>query len=377
MNASDPGGDDKSREARAALAAARARFALAPNDSRARGALAQALAGFGDLLKSRGDLDGALAAYREGLAVERGAAALADKIGAVLVMKSALAAHRTEAERQEAPDRGPDAPRRDAAWNLARAGDLLATRGDPASALALYREAIRQRRALAAHHPENPALLEDVAWRLGTLGDVLAAQGDDEGALAAQREAVEMRRALLARNTQNPGALRDLSWSLGRLGDALAKLQDDSGALAAYREDVEIIRRLRLVEPASEDMASYLAITLGKLGDFLAARDDMAADALAAYRECLALRREILTAQAENDALRNDICITLGKIGQALAAAGEFAGALDHHREALTLRRALAAKHPGSAAWGGDVAWSEERVSELLEKLPPGVRRES
>src|SRR5262249_6005028 len=150
------------------------------------------------LLKSLGDLDGALAAYREGLGVQGNAAGLGEKIAAVLVMKSALAAHRTEQERDD-PGGGAGAPHRDAAWNLARAGDLLATRGDPGNALALYREAIRQRRALATQHPDNPALLEDIAWRLGTLADVLAAQGDVDGALAAHREAADMRRALLAR----------------------------------------------------------------------------------------------------------------------------------------------------------------------------------
>src|ERR1700736_2150472 len=83
-----------------------------------------ALVAFGDLLKSRGDLDGALAAYREGLSVDPGAAAIAEKIGAVLVMKSALVAH-AGPERRDA-GAAADVSRRDAGWNLARAGDVLA-----------------------------------------------------------------------------------------------------------------------------------------------------------------------------------------------------------------------------------------------------------
>ena len=86
MNEAERGRDDRLGAARATLAAARARLASAPDDSPARVALAQALEGFGDLLKSVGDLDGALAAYREGLSVRRDAAALGEKIGAVLVM---------------------------------------------------------------------------------------------------------------------------------------------------------------------------------------------------------------------------------------------------------------------------------------------------
>ena len=81
------------------------------------------------------------------------------------------------------------------------------------------------------------------------------------------------------------------------------------------------------------------------------------------------MRREVSSTQADNDALHNDACITLGKIGQTLAAIGDLNGALAHHREALVIRRRLAAKHPGNADWESDVAWSEERVCELLEKL--------
>ena len=211
---------DELGAAQAALAAARGRFAREPGNSDASAVLVRALVAFGDLLKSRGDLDGALAAYREGLSVERDGALFAEKIGAVLVMKSALSAH--AAGKADARDEPPGAMQRDGAWNLARAADVLATRGDPASALALYREAIRQRRALAAQHPDNPALLEDVAWRLVTLGDTLATQGDVDGALAAHREAVDIRRGLVARDADNAGPLRDLSWSHGKLGDILA-----------------------------------------------------------------------------------------------------------------------------------------------------------
>jgi len=81
------------------------------------------------------------------------------------------------------------------------------------------------------------------------------------------------------------------------------------------------------------------------------------------------VRRELLTRQSGNDALQNDICITLAKIGQTLTATGDVSGALAAHHEALDMRRALADKHPDNAGWCDDVAWSEERISELLERL--------
>ena len=75
-------------------------------DTQARRDLALRLDALGDLRKSQGDLDGALAAYGESLTLrralcaadprnaqwQRDAALTAEKIGSALVMKSALAA---------------------------------------------------------------------------------------------------------------------------------------------------------------------------------------------------------------------------------------------------------------------------------------------
>ena len=235
---------------------------------------AVALTAAGDLLKSRGDLDGALQAYRDSLQAwralagadpddaqwRREAALTAERIGAVLVMKSALAG-RSEGD-----------GRHDASWSLGTAGDVLAARGDRASALALYREGIRRRRALAAQHPENLALLHDVAWRLGTVGDVLAAQGDLEEALAAHREALDLRRALAARDAANPGTLRDLAWSLGVVGELLTARKDTAGALAAFREDAEVMGRLRVLDPSDQQLEHYLAAILAKIDGLVSAQ---------------------------------------------------------------------------------------------------------
>jgi hypothetical protein len=56
----------------------------------------------------------------------------------------------------------------------------------------------------------------------------------------------------------------------------------------------------------------------------------------------------------------------LGRLGETLAARGDVSGALAHHREALEMRRALAARHPENPGWAEDVAWSTRAVSRLL-----------
>jgi hypothetical protein len=78
------------------------------------------------------------------------------------------------------------------------------------------------------------------------------------------------------------------------------------------------------------------------------------------------LRRELIGNDATNDALCNDLCISLSKAGEMLAQQGDVAAALAHHREALAMRRALAAKHPHNPGWRDDVAWSLRAVDDLL-----------
>jgi tetratricopeptide (TPR) repeat protein len=304
-------------DAERALAIARAVLARDPADAGARRTLAVSLDAFGDLLKSRGDLDGALAAYREGLTLrrelaaaepgnaqrQREAARIAEKMAGVLVMKGALASH------------GAGASERDASWSLGAAGDVLAARGDPANALAAWREGIRRRRARAAEQPDNPALLHDMAWRLGTVGDVLAAQGDSEGALAAYREAVELRRALAAGEPGNAEWRRDLAWSLGALGRVLAAQGDAPGALAAYREGLAVRRELAAADAANRQAQRDVAWSLAAIGGVLETQGD-AAGALAHYHECLDFLRAASAAEPDNGEVRQQMAAVQEKIGR-------------------------------------------------------------
>jgi tetratricopeptide (TPR) repeat protein len=285
------------------------------DDAQARRDDAARLDALGDLLKSRGDLDGALAAYREGLTLrrelaaaepgnaqrQREAARIAEKIAGALIMKSALATH------------GESGPERDGSFSLGAAGDVLAARGDPANALAAWREGIRRRRAHAAQNPDNPTLLHDMAWRLGTVGDVLAAQGDNEGALAAYREAVELRRALTAGEPGNAAWRRDLAWSLGALGRVLAAQGDGPGALAAYREGLAVRRELAAADAANRQAQLDAAWSLAAIGGVIETQGD-AAGALAHYHECLDLLRAASAAESDDGETRTQMAAVQEKI---------------------------------------------------------------
>jgi len=233
--------------------AARARAAANPRDSTARRDLAAALHGLADRLVARGELDGALAAYRESLEISRclrasqkEVSAVVAKMGDALVMKSAIAVY---------------VAGNDTAWSLGSAGDVFAVHGDRPTALALYRKALTELRAQAAREPDNAALQRDIAWRLRAVGDALAAQDEREGALAAHREALTIRRALAAREPNNAGASLDTAWSLGAIGAVLEGQGDADAALAAYNECLQLRQRLAAADPGNSGLREDIAVT--------------------------------------------------------------------------------------------------------------------
>jgi tetratricopeptide (TPR) repeat protein len=168
-------------------------------------------------LEAQGNLGGALALYREGLAIRR---------------------------RLVAQDPDNVAWALDVTWSLTGLGGALMARGDLDGALASLGEALAIRRGLAARDPDNGQRRLDVSWSLMAVGDALADKGDHAGSLAALREALAVRRVLLAADPENDGLRCDASVSLTRIGDVQAASGDLDGAAAAFHEARAIVEQL-------------------------------------------------------------------------------------------------------------------------------------
>jgi tetratricopeptide (TPR) repeat protein len=149
----------------------------------------------GDVLSAQGDLGGALAAYREALAI---------------------------AQRLAAADPSNTEWQRDLSVSHNKLGDVLSAQGDLGGALAAYREALAIRQRLAAADPSNSGWQLDLSVSHIKLGDVLSAQGDLGGALEWWRKAHEalagMKRRGFCLSSQDERTLAQLAAILAKKG---------------------------------------------------------------------------------------------------------------------------------------------------------------
>ena len=195
--------------------------------------------GLGNVLVAQGDGPGALATYRESLA-----------------LGEALAA------------RDPANPlwQRDLSVSHQKIGDVLVAQEDGPGALAAYRKSLAISEALAARDPANTQWQRDLSVSHNKIGNVYVAQGDEPGALAAYRKDLAIAEALAARDPANTEWQRDLSVSHNKIGNVLVAQGDGPGALAAYRKGLAIREALAAGDPANAQAQVDVAVSCANLG---------------------------------------------------------------------------------------------------------------
>ena len=240
------------------------------------------LARQGDVLSVQGDLAGALAAYREGLAI---------------------------AQRLAAADPSNAGWQRDLSVSNSKVGDVLSAQGDLAGALAAYRESLAVRQRLAAADPSNAGWQRDLSVSHSKVGDVLRDQGDLAGALAAYREGLAMAKRLAAADPSNAGWQRDMAVSHNKLGDVMRAQGDLAGALAAYREDLAIAQRLAAADPSNAGWQRDLSFSLTRMAQFHE-RQSNRTEALRFAGESLEIDERLAALDPTNATWQKDVAVS-------------------------------------------------------------------
>jgi lipoprotein NlpI len=179
------------------------------------------------VLEAQGDLPGALAAYRNSLAIRK-----------------ALAAK----------DPGNTQWQSDLSASDIKIGNVLEEQGDLPGALAVYRDSLAISKALAAMDSGNTGWQRDLSDSHNRIGDVLLTQGDPPGALAAYRDSLAIRKALAAMDPGNTQWQRDLAWSYWAMGLVNHQQNDLASALADFKRASE-------ADPKNAYIALWLDIT--------------------------------------------------------------------------------------------------------------------
>jgi tetratricopeptide (TPR) repeat protein len=236
----------------------------------------------GDVLGAQGGLSGALAAYRESLAVMR---RLADADPSNALWQCDLSVSHN------------------------KVGDVLRAQGDLAEALAAYRESLAARRRLAEADPSNAVWQRDLSVSQEKIGDALRAQGDLAGALAAYRKSQSARRRLAEADPSNAVWQRDLSVSHHKVGNVLLDQGDSAGALAAHRESLAVSRRLAGADPSNAVWQSDLSRILTRMAQLDEKKGDRAA-ALPFAEESLTIDERLAALDPSNAKWQNDVAVS-------------------------------------------------------------------
>ena len=240
----------------------------------------------GNLLRAQGDLDEALSAYREALAIRQFLAT----------------SQPSNIEWQ-----------RELGVSHAKVGDVRRVQGNLTEAFAAYHQALTGARQRVSVNPWVTNWQRDLSVLLEKLGDVLRAQGNFAAAFTAYQEALEIVRWLAEIDPSNPAWQRDLSVSHGKVGDVLDDQTNLPGALAAYLRSLEI-QRLVSSDPSNATGQRDLAFCLSRIAQ-LYERQSHRAEALRFAVEGLEIDERLAALDPTNVIWQQDV-----KVGRALVA---------------------------------------------------------
>ncbi len=289
--------------------------ASAPEDlalQRSRGAM---LIEFGDTYRMLGDLEQALKAYQDNLAIT---------------------------ERLAATDRSNTQWQRDLSISYEKVGDVLMAQGNLNDALKAYRDSLAIAERLAAADRSNTLWQSDLSTAYSEVGDVLQLQGNLDDALKAYRDVLAIRERLVAAHPSNMRWQRDLAVSYDNVGGVLVAQGKLDEALKAYRDAVAIFKRLAAADRSNTEWQRDLSTSYQSIGNVLKVQGKLD-DALKAYRDSLAIRERLAAADRSNTWWQSDLSKSYTMVGDVLVEQGKLDEALKVYRDGLAIAERLVA----------------------------------
>ena len=197
---------------------------------------------FGETYLTLGDLDAALKAFRDSLAI---------------------------AERLATADRSNTRWQGDLARSYSKVGEMLVGQGNLEEALNSYRDSLAIRERPAAADPSNTPWQRDLSISYHKIGHVLVDQGKLDEALKAYQDGRAILERLAAADPSNLQRQRDLSLSYENVGDLLVVQDKFDEALKTYRDELAITERLVAVDGSNTLWQGDLARSYSKVGEML------------------------------------------------------------------------------------------------------------
>ena len=344
--------------------------------------------GLGDVAVKRGDLNRAVALYREAQAAmeklaqsdpgnmdwQRDLSVSYDRVGDVFVsqgnLAEALKSYQSGlaiAERLLKTDPGNTDWQRDLAVSSDNIGDILVKQGNLPEALKSYQAGRAIWERLASSDPGNTDWQYDLGISNERIGDVLVKQGDLTGALKSYRAKHDIISRLASSDPGNTDWQRDLSVSNNKVGDVFVKQGNLAEALTSYRSGLAIAERLLKTDPGNTDWQRDLSVSYERVGDVFVKQGNLA-EALKSYQSGLAIAERLLKTDPGNTDWQRDLSVSNTKVGDVFVKQGNLAQALKSYQSGLAIAERLLKTDPGNTDWQYDLGISNERIGDLLVK---------
>jgi tetratricopeptide (TPR) repeat protein len=312
-------------------------IALDPSNAVYKVELADVQQAIGDGLVRREDLEGALKAQLDALA-------LREKL---------------------APDRSNPSWYRAIGAAHAKVGDVHWFKGDKVAALGEYRAALEIVKELAAGEPRNPVWQGELGANHSRVADVLLALGSIQPGLEEWRIAI---RVAEYRSSLDPGNLAWRADVLGmrdKYGDALLRTNNPDAALAQFRELSIIAADGAKAAPNNPQWTHAEVVLQSKVADLFVARKDFSL-AEAAITDALAAAKRHAEQEPTNPTWKIDVAVIHGKLGAVLEARGDSEGAVAANRAALAVLEKHVAASPDDVNAIHELAATHERIGTIL-----------
>ncbi len=200
-----------------------------------------------------------------------------------------------------------------------RLGIVATIAGDPAAALASFREAFANEEAMLASAPDNAEYVRMVANGHYYVGDALRALGRRPEAIGEERRALEMYESLLRADPRNASPKKDVGGCAEKLAEILVAAGAHRDARKFLEQAAAIRRELADRDKGSIEYVDDLAETLTLWGESLLALRDPSASILR-LDEARRIREPIVASRREQAGYARGLARSYTILGAAYAA---------------------------------------------------------
>jgi serine/threonine-protein kinase len=245
--------------------------------------------------------------------------------------------------------------------------DLTDKIGDQKQALAVHRQALALRRALAAEPGADVEARLDVARSWQMVGDQLLTTGDKAGALAAYEEERD-----IAARLEAEAATDAVRFALGLSYDRVSMVWYNQGksedALEAKSKALAILRPLAEANLAVAEFQSKLAISYANLG-VIQIETGKPKEASESYQHAIAILQKLVDANPAVAKFQQALATCHMNLGNSQLSAGHPAEALESYQRTITFLQELVHDNPAVTRFQSDLAQSIVNLGVLRSQM--------